>query len=126
MRRMNRRVVACLSALMIIFQMIAAPLASALARGTPDDGCNHGDTVHQSLDDVGCGDDAHAYGAGRHDRHHSAPGHSCHCVHLLSQMPAVGSLLVIPVLPVETTTVAGQLPGPAYPSPQFDFLRPPN
>lgn len=126
MRLVNRRVVAYLSALLIIFQMVAAPLAQAVAGGASAAGCDHAGTIHPWHPDDGCagGNDAsHPTGSAHH---HDRPGHQCHCVHSVSQTPAAGSLQLIAALPTESEAISGTLSGPAYSAPHFDFLRPPN
>ncbi len=110
---MNRRVVAWLSALVIIFQMVVLPLGSALAHGSSHVGCDHAGAVHTWHPEDGC--------------HHSAgSAHACHCVHVVPQTPAVGDLVIVAAVAPSAQADAGRLAGPAYSAPLYDFLRPPN
>lgn len=126
MRTVNPRLVASVFALLIIFQMTAEPVSMAFAAIASDTGCVHASTVHPGHQDDGCSDDLQAIGGAGSSPHHSDSERHCHCVHSVPQALASSSLTMVLGLPAETEMVATVLNGPAYSSPWFEFLRPPN
>jgi len=126
MRTVNPRLVASVFALLIIFQMTDGPVSMAFAAIGSGTGCEHAATVHPWLQDHGCGDHLRAMGGAGSSPHHSGSERHCHCVPSVPQTLASSSLTMVLGLPAETEKVATVLNGPAYSSPRFEFLRPPN
>jgi len=126
MRTVNPKVVACVCALLIIFQMAAGPVSLAFAGSAADTGCDHAGTVHAWHEDEDCGDHSQARDDSESSQHHSGSMGQCHCVHSVSQTLVVSSLMIVAALPAETEAFASVLRGPAYSAPLFEFLRPPN
>jgi len=123
---MNRKAAACLSVLLLVFQTVALPIASALAQDGQMVACDHGGAVHGWHRDDGCGGDSLPGSDGNPGCHRSEPAQHCGCIHTVPQTPAASRPVVVPTLPAQTTVVTGRLQGAAYPSPQYDFLRPPD
>jgi hypothetical protein len=120
----NRRIVAVLSVLLIIVQMMALPFTQASGAGLPGTDCSHAGTVH-SWHPEHCADEV--TGGGSPSSQHHPAAHHCRCVHAVPSLGlvAVSQMTASPLF-VETAAVVGRLPGPAYPAPLFDLLRPPN
>lgn len=124
-RLVNRRVVAGLSALLIIFQMVAVPFVSAMSQDTPGHDCANAGAVHPWHPDDGC-KDGRAPGHAGATQHHARSGHQCHCVHAVAYTPIIGAPLWFAAMQPESERIAARLAGPAFSAPLFDFLRPPD
>jgi hypothetical protein len=121
----NRRAIAGLSALLIIFQMVVVPFASAMSQGAPGDDCAHAGAVHPWHPDDGCNTGRASDHAGS-TQHDTRSGLQCHCVHSVAQTPIAGDLLGFAAPKPESEPIAVRLLGPAFSAPLFDFLRPPD
>lgn len=128
-RRMNGRLKSSLFAsLLVLFQLLVSPWAHAAP--TANDDCDSTDqATHMAGGGIAdCGDcpgeqapTAPDSSTGDHHcRTHVAC--SCPCAHT----PALGAIRLIIASPTPPESVASVLTGPAFDSPLFDFLRPPN
>jgi hypothetical protein len=119
----NRRAIACLSALLVIFQMMVASPAAALPKSVPGEDCAHAGTVHPWHQDDHCSDgrDVGHDGGSNH-----AGGHQCHCVHAVAHTPIAGDLLAVVEIRAESDVITGRLSGPTCAAPLFALLRPPD
>lgn len=122
---MNRRAVACLSAFLIIFQMVVVPFASAMAQGVHGDNCVHAGAVHAWHPDDGC-DDGRATDHHGPTQHPARTGLQCHCVHSVAQTTIAGQLLRLEAVQPRSECIEARHSGPAFPAPLFDFFRPPD
>ena len=126
--RVNRRTSAWCSGLLIIVQMMTAPVAHPLSGGAAiaDSGQAAASLASQGRGDGGhCPPAAHeSSGDGRQD-HTRANGHdkcACPCGHT----PALATATFAALKPVPPADAAGELKGPTFTPPRSDILRPPN
>ena len=118
---MNRRAVASLSALVIIFQMVLVPFISAFAGSLPGVGFEHAGMVHSWHPD-----DHEGVRGGSASSHQHAVDHQCKCVHAVSSVSVVDHFYPVASVVPEAEAITGQLSGPAYPAPLYVFLRRPD
>lgn len=124
-RLVNRRVIAGLSAFLIIFQMVTVQFVSATSQGALEGDCDHAGVVHPWHPDDGCNDGRAVDHAGA-TQHHARAGHQCRCVHSVAQTPIAADLIKFATPKPESEPIAVRLVGPAFPAPLFDLLRPPD
>lgn len=127
MRAMQRRTSAWLACLLILGQMMIGPLAHSMSGATMAGHCTHAAGMTDCAgDDCGMcpGTHGHAPPATQHG-HSGALAHarcSCPC----ATTPALATTHFVATRPWVPVTLPGELQGPAFSPPIFDFLRPPN
>lgn len=127
-RRVNRKAAAWCSALLVIAQLVTGPIANALSDAMGCIGCTHAATSGSPQAGDGCTDCPDASDdapAGSHDDHRRGSCH-CHCAQAGTHTPAVTTPTFVALLPAEPEALCGEPKGPAFSSPDFEFLRPPN
>ena len=123
---MNRKVIACFTVLLIIFQVVAIPFASACSGAGDYTDCGHGLSVHAWHADNDCGDHAQTQNAsGAHQQHSDSAGR-CHCVHMGTHAQVAVSCVSIIQLFVQPEALSGEPKGPAFAAPLFELFRPPS
>jgi hypothetical protein len=126
MEGVNRAAICWHMAVLIVFQMVGAPLASALGGDPMERGCEHGAMVHAWHAATQHSQCAHDAPGNCSHCDHASPADGCHCVHIGSHAQAATG----PGLSLRHPLVAARLgvepKGPAFPAPVFRLLRPPN
>ena len=116
------------ASLLLIVQLLVSPLSHATPAANDD--CDATDqATHMAgggmIDCGDCPDDRRCRPLRLLDCDHHCRTHvacSCPCAHT----PALGSIRLIIASPTPPESVASVLTAPAFDSPLFDFLRPPN
>ena len=108
---MNRKVIACFTVLLIIFQVVAIPFASACSGAGDDTDWSNGLSVHAWHADIDCGDHAKTQNAsGAHQEKSDSAGR-CHCVHMGTHAQVAESCVSIMKLFVQLEALSGETEG---------------
>ncbi len=126
-RRMSSRKTSSLFAsLLVLTQLLVSPFAHASP--TVDDDCAPtGQSTHATaggMTDCGNCPDGQALTGSSHNDHHCRTHAACTspCAHT----PALGAMRLFVAGPTPPESAVSDLATPAFDSPLFDFLRPPN
>ncbi len=124
----SRQTSSLFASLLVLTQLLVSPLAHASP--TADDGCGAtGQTTHATAramtDCGGCPDgQAPAPSDSSNSDHHCRT--QVACTWPSAHTPAIGAIRLVVASPTPPEDVVGELTVPAFDSPLFDFLRPPN
>jgi hypothetical protein len=127
-RMIGRPASSLFASLLVLFQLLGSPLAHATP--TADNDCGPaGQTTHTTTTGMmDCGDcpdgqvpaPSGSSNSDDHCRTHATC--TCTCAHT----PALGAIRLIIARPTPPESAVSDLAAPAFDSPLFDFLRPPN
>jgi len=129
-RMISRQTSSLLASLLVLTQLLVSPFAHASP--TADDDCGPtGQTTHTTTTTSGtmdCGDcpdgQAPAPSDSSSTDHHCRTHAACLCP--CAHTPALGAIRLFVPSPTPPESVVSDLAAPAFVSPLFDFLRPPN
>ena len=124
----GRQTSSLLASLLVLTQLLVSPFAHASP--TADDDCGAtGQTTHATTSGMtDCGDcpdgQAPAPSDSSNSDHHCRTHAACTCP--CAHTPALGAIRLVVASPTPPEGVVSDLAAPAFDSPLFDFLRPPN
>lgn len=127
-RMISRPTSSLFASLLVLIQLLVSPFAHASP--TANDDCSPtGQTTHTSTSGtMGCGDcqdgQAPAPSDSSDNDHHCRTHVACTCT--CAHTPALGAIRLIIASPAPPEGAVSDLAAPAFDSPLFDFLRPPN
>ena len=124
----GRRASSLLGSLLVFAQLLTGPFAHAAPPADEDCGPN-GQTSHATTDGMtDCRDCPDGQGASTSDS--SSGEHHCRihatCTSTCAHTPALGAIRLFVASPTLPERAVSDLAAPAFDSPLYDFLRPPN
>ena len=125
-RMIGRPTSSLLATLLIVVQLLVGPFAHAAPTADSDCGPT-GHTTHTSTSGMtDCGDcpDGQAPSDSSNGDHHCRTHAACTCP--CAHTPALGAIRLFVASPTPPESAVSDLAAPAFDSPLFDFLRPPN
>lgn len=124
----SRQTSSLFASLLVLTQLLVSPLAHASPAA--DDDCRAtGQTTHATSRAMtncgGCPDGQAPVPSDSSNSDHHCRTHVA-CTWPSAHTPALGAIRLVVASPTPTEDVVGELTVPAFDSPLFDFLRPPN